>query len=410
MQQIQPAVEIPNTFRGRPVSNRGVHLQPVGLWGVFMDSADTWIERLLDMGVSWVIALTDSDSFKKSGAARELLDAGIIPIVRDNPSNLPRSFTNMDAVAELADLYAEFGAPLFYAYLNECGNDREWQGKVVPRDWWEIWTRRWREAAPLITERGAIICLPDGPTWDQSPFPDCSRGIEHLFEDGWVAYKYHGYALNRPLDWPYDKAQRFGVPMTEEEYCAALDDYYDEPYWQDPPLTVLNAERERLADPDLTALQDPTCWMGWQLVEFWMGRDLGFLIPMFMGEGGVTPKARAGSGPDNELRYTLPTPKVVAGRTLEMYNWNDSPDIPAPHHMFALCPWLVADRELGGPGGWEDDAWFGGSWSDKYGYEKPVVQVLKDNPPHPTLNLDAAIRELELASEGGERMLDFLGV
>lgn len=380
MQKVDLAIPLPKTFQGRPVTNRAVHMQPSGQWGMFMDSPGEWTERLIDMHMSIVFCLTDSDSFAKQ-VGNTLLEAGLIPFFRFNPSNLPKPFTQMEATEELVDLCSQYNVPCIITWLNEPGNSREWQNGEVPPDWWEVWTANWRNAAKLITERGAICAIPDGPVFPQSPFPDLVDGLENEFADGWIAYNGHYYALNRPFDWPYDDAQKYGTPMTEQEYNESLDDFVDNPEWRDPPLDVLNAEREEHKNPNLTAIQDATCWMGWEQTEYWMMRDLGFLIPHFMGEGGVTPRARAGSGEDMELRYTLPTPNKVAERTLEMFQWNDLPNRPAKHNMFCLCPWLLACDFLGGSG-WEDDAYFGGgAYWPYYGFEKPVVQKLKDNPP-----------------------------
>ena len=365
-------IPIPHTFKGRPVTNRGVHMAPTGQWGAFMADPDAWIERLLGMGMSWVMALTDSDSFAKQGAAEVLLSAGILPIVRFNISGLPEHFTHQDATAELVAIYDRHGAPCLVQYLNEPGDPREWKDGKVPADWWSVWTSRWREGARQIAERGAYPVLPDGPCYDRNPFPDCSLGIENLFADGLVAYGGHYYALNRPLDYPYDDAQRFGVQLSEAEYRAALDDFADDPNWnQDPTLATLNEARARLQDPDLTALDDDTCWRGWEKVEYWMETFFGFSLVHLMTEGGVTPRARAGSGPNNELRYVLPTPKAVARTTLEMY------ETPSP--LVAMCPWVLASDALGATG-WYDDTWFGGNpWG--YGFEKPVVEALRQEPP-----------------------------
>lgn len=365
--RVQPAIPIPAT-----ATNRGVHMQANGQWGTFMASPDPWLERLHGMGMSWVVALTDSDAFRTQGAAEVLLSVGIIPIVRFNLSQLPDPFPHAGEVAELSTLYARYGVPLFIQYLNEPLDSREWKNGVVPPDAWDVWATRWREAAKQIADRGAMAVLPDGPCFPQSPFPACMQGIEYLFEGGWVAYGGHYYGLNRPLDYPYDDASRYGTQLSGAEYFAELDDFADDPVWWDPPLDVLNAERTRLADPDKTALDDDTCWRGWEKVEYWMDLDLGFRIPHLMTEGGWTPRARAGSSDDVELRYTLPTPRVVAERTLAMYQ-ADSP-------LLAICPWLLANQWLGGAG-WYDDEWAGGAYSDLYGFEKPVITRLRANPP-----------------------------
>jgi len=383
-------IPIPVTFKGRPVTNRGVHMQPSGMWGMFMSNPDPWIERLLSMGMTWLMCLTDMDSFVLQGAAAVLLEH-FIPIVRFNPSDLPSHFTGQVATEQLVALYAKHNAPCLIQYLNEPGNIREWKDKNRPLNWWEVWTSRWREGARQIAERGAYPVLPDGPCFPRSPFPDCSLGIENLFADRDVVYGGHYYALNRPLNYPYDNAQRFGIPMTEAEYLASLDDFANDPNWHDPPLAMLNAERAAKANPDLTALDDDTCWRGWELVEYWMTRDLGLSLPHFMCEGGITPRARAGSGADMELRYTLPTPNKVAERTLEMYQTN-SP-------LLAICPWLLASQWLGATG-WYDDEWAGGAYSDLYGFEKPVITMLRNTQPNTLKALLAGAKaDIAAASE-----------
>jgi len=393
MKTVPLAIPIPKTFQGRPVTHWGVHGPPWGQWGFFMGEIDTWIRRLHETHITWILALSDDDSFVKQGAAKALLDGGILPIVRFNPSNLPRPFTQMDATSELVDLYAKYNVPCIICYLNECGAPEEWKDREVPKDWWEIWTERWRGGARLITERGAIAAIPDGPTWPMSPFPFLLPGLEREFEEGWIVYKYHGYTNNRPPPYPYDDVQRLGIQMTLAEYNAGLDDFADVADWRDPPLPILNAARREYANANLTAIDDPTCWMGWQKIEYWMDRDLGFRIPMFMGEGGTTPKARAGSGHNNELRYLLPTPIRVGDWTSEIYHWNQLPNRPAKHNLFALTAWL--GMRAGFPG-WGSDPWWGSDYSVFYGYEMPVVQVLRDNPPqsNATEKLEEAVYHL----------------
>ena len=80
MERVELAIPIPEYFKGRRVTPRAVHFAPNGQYGAFMNDADTWIQRLLDMHMSFVFCLTDSDSFVKQGAAKVMLDAGLIPL------------------------------------------------------------------------------------------------------------------------------------------------------------------------------------------------------------------------------------------------------------------------------------------------------------------------------------------
>jgi hypothetical protein len=89
-------------------------------------------------------------------------------------------------------------------------------------------------------------------------------------------------------------------------------------------------------------------------------------------EGGWVPRDRAGTGPNGDVRWPHTTPKMVAAKTLAAYQ-EDSP-------LFAICPWLLASSFMGKPD-WDFDAWWTWAYEDKYGWEKPVIQTLRDNPP-----------------------------
>lgn len=370
----------PTVFQGRTLSNRGVHLGPSGQWGMFMADKKKWVDLLHYAGIDVVVALTDSTSIIDQGALDVLMQEGFYPLIRLNGSNLPRPFTQQETVRKLVAIYEHYGVPCATQYLNEPGNDREWGKGIVPPDWWEIWTSRWREGARQIIELGGVALLPDGPSYGRSPFPDCSKGIEHYFAKDLVWYAGHYYTLGRDLWYPYDAAQRLGKQMTMEEYQAGLDDFAHDLTWHSPPLAELNAARLEKANPDLKAWRDErfpnegdnqgddVCWRGWEQVQYWMDRDLGRRIPHCMTEGGTTPRARAGSRPEDiDKRYLLPTPKAVAKATVEMHT-TESP-------LFAICSWLWASVWLDGSQGWEDDAWNGGSWM-QYGFTKPVVEAM----------------------------------
>jgi hypothetical protein len=190
----------------------------------------------------------------------------------------------------------------------------------------------------------------------------------------------HFYGKGRPIDYPYDSVSRTGTPqLSYESYMAQLDDYGDDPRWNEGPGAVeaMNDQRLAWADPDRTAVDDPVCWNGWQQIQAFSYEALGFLAPLAMTEGGWVPRDRAGSDP-TDIRWPYTTPNKVAQQTLAAYGLNE---LIRP--MFAVCPWLLADGAMNGGAdvGWPYDAWVGWAYSDKYGMEKPVVQMLKENPP-----------------------------
>ena len=107
----------------------------------------------------------------------------------------------------------------------------------------------------------------------------------------------------------------------------------------------------------------------------WSQETLGYVVPMAMTEGGWVPRDRAGSGPDVDVRWPQTTPRMVAKKTLAMFE--------AESPFFALCPWLLAGDDMGGHG-WPFDVWHGWAYEDKYGRQKPVVRALQGTADVPS--------------------------
>jgi len=366
---------IPATISGRPVTTRGVHLAPFGFHDEWVADAGYWIDLFQSMGMSWVLALSESDALVKSGAAEALLDGGIIPITRF-AYKFPDPWTEMAATEQLVALYSRYNAPCIIQFANEPFDIREWKNKDVPPEdeAWAIIRDRWLQMAALTVERGAVAGWPDGPCYDRNPF-DVIGDEAHHWQEGNAVYLAHCYGKGRPIDYPTDDVTRHGTPLTMEGYRAALDDYADDPAWNEGEhvLGLMNQQRAEWADPNKTPIDDDTCWRGWEKVLYWSRQTFGFDVQMAMTEGGWTPRDRAGSNPV-DIRWPYTTPRMVAQKTLAMYDW-DSP-------LFAICPWLLGSESMGGSG-WPFDAWTGWAYDDKYGFEKPVIKLLQDNPPIP---------------------------
>jgi hypothetical protein len=365
-------MNIPATVSGRRVTPRGVHLLPAGQHSAWMQEADYWIGLLVDMGMSWCVALSDSDAFYASGAAAALLEAGIIPIVRF-AYKFPAHFSEMAAVEQLVALYSQYNAPCIVQFANEPFDSREWKNGVVPANAWDIIRDRWNEAAGIIVQRGATAGFPDGPCYADNPFTIIGDPAYH-WTDGRAVYLCHNYGKGRPPDYPRDPVSRFGDQLSMEQYRAELDDFADDPAWNEGEevLNLMNAQRRAWANPYLTPLDDDTCWRGWEQTLAYSEQAFGFWIQMAMTEGGWVPRDRAGSGNNIDIRWPYTTPRMVASKTLEMYQ--------AESPLFAICPWLLASERMGGSG-WPYDAWDGWAYVDKYGEQKPVIQALIDNPP-----------------------------
>jgi len=397
-------IPVPATVSGRPVTARGVHGPATGFHGVMMDSVEYWQRLLSDMGMSWYVALSESDALYASGFAEALLDAGVIPIVRF-AYTFPGPWVELESVEELANLYAKYDAQLIIQFANEPFDEREWKNKDIPPDdeAWAIIDQRFNEMAQAVTERGAIAGFPDGPCYADNPFMR-THSSEWVWHGGKGIYLCHNYGKGRPIDYPRDDVSRFGTALSYDEYVAALDDYGTDSDWNEclkeggyvwlEFMDMVNAQRATWADPDKTAVEDDTCFHGYEKTLAFSREAFGFEVPMMMAEGGWVPRDRAGSGP-TDIRWPMTTPRMVAQKTLKMYG-ADTP-------FLAICPWLLANS-LGGSSGWESDAWVSTAYPE-YGTVLPVVQALKNSAAP---NVEAAKREIESCREGGERVLAML--
>mgnify|MGYP001819280037 CR=1 FL=1 len=369
-------MEIPAEVSGRRVSNRGVHLQPFGHHGDWLNNASYWVDLLVSMGMSWVVLLTESDAVRQThyglNPLKVLLDAGIIPIIRER-KKFPRPFTDHDTFRWTVDLYGQYGLKPFWIIRNEPFDDREWEKHRVPSDAWDTIMMVWAQAATFMAANGGNVGFPDGPCYDFNPFESIKgHDCQWIFDDGHGFYTGHHYGKNRPRDYPYDPVTRHGAQLTEEAYQRLLDDYAGDRTWREEPLDLLNQRRRDLQSPTATALEDDTCWRGWEKVAQRSLETFGYVVPMAMTEGGWVPRDRPGTGPNTDIRMPHTTPQMVAKKTLQMF------DAPSP--FFAICPWLLADEDMGGSG-WPFDAWHGWAYSEKYGRKKPVITALQQTPP-----------------------------
>jgi hypothetical protein len=373
-------VDLPSIVSGRTVTNRGVHLLPAPYHGDWLKKSAYWIDLLVEMGISWVVILNDGDSVRqeyKVGVSplKLLLDAGVIPIIREH-KRFPNHFTDRSTFEWTVDLYGQYGLKPPWIIHNEPFDQREWEAGRVPRNAWPTVMKVWAQGAQYMASKGGLVGFPDGPLYSFNPFESIKAyDCRWMFDEGRAFFAGHHYGKNRHRDYPYDAVTRYGAQLSEKEYARLLDDYAGDPAWREPSLEMINERRGALRSPGLTAIQDGTCWRGWEQVARWSLDSLGYVAPMAMTEGGWVPRDRPGTGQNTDVRVPHTTPRMVATKTLQMYE--------APSPFFALCPWLLADDAMvaGGYVGWPFDSWVGWAYTERYGSEKPVVTLLKRTPP-----------------------------
>lgn len=296
------ALEVPEQVSGRFVTNRGVHLQPFGHHGDWLNRASYWVDLMVSMGMSWAVILTDGDSVRQKhnglNPLEVLLDAGIIPIVREM-KRFPAQFTERDTFLWTVELYGRYGLRPFWIIRNEPFDSREWAKQTVPADAWQTILSVWAQAAKFIASNGGYVGFPDGPCYRFNPFESLRDfGCQWIFDQGMGFYAGHHYGKNRHRDYPYDAVTRYGAKLTEEAYQRLLDDMAGEPGWREEGLDQINQRRDALQNPATTPLQDDTCWRGWEKVAHWSLETFGYVVPMALTEGGWVPRDRAGTGLD----------------------------------------------------------------------------------------------------------------
>ena len=372
---------------GWPHTNRGVHMHPSPYLAAYMRDSQKraeMLERLKRMHLSWVVVLNAGDSALEKADGKPVVEhfmgQGIVPIVRDMTTLLPRSFHGEGVVRCLVDIYRGYGLRPTVIAWNEPGDTREWVGGKVPKQWRETFLTLWIDAARKIINAGGNAGFPD-PLFDWPWFFEnlarLAPDLVEEFRQGRAVFTAHLYGKARPPDYPEDDVSRYGTPLIPEGFRAELNDVADLPPWNQLNLERINAARKRLADPNKTWRDDTTCFGAWRNIYDAAEKAWGFRPVMAMTEGGWVPNDPAGSGPDSDERYVPSTPKHVARWTLQIMQ-------DSRHEMYALCPWIYDGLHT-----WWDNGWVGshfasvvdGETGQKYGYEKPVVRYLAENPP-----------------------------
>ena len=364
-------------------SIQGVHWTPTQYNSEFDQS------RIMDivqrMGIKWVLLMDDGGGstlqpnphYGSRSPAEMLLDRGIMPVIRFmEPASHRFNARNEEALERLSVLYARKRCKgIYFFWQNECEMVREWEPKPVPRDWLEIvWRNFVRGAiqaqdlnARLVAEKKIPedfrICtgtpaltswiLQDKDKARVNPFRDYMSDEERreVFIDGFGWTNIHNYPLNHPIDYPDDKVNKKGKPLTHEEYVSKLSEV-DEAYrqrtgrrwvwedWEDSEFHINLLRRNHVQPNDSLDTHD-VCFRMYEGMEQLLQRgddrvDLRDYVPLGSSEIGPAVDDKV------EGRY----PRMTPLGQIEMWDAMVARASRVKNYLF-MCLWLIGVKELG---------------------------------------------------------------
>ena len=362
----------------RPVNDnrRGIHwsasvYHPVGV------AADFWIGELKAMGIKWVKLLDDSGG-SSLDLCKRLLAADIMPIVRlfratPNPGSIGGRET--DTVKRLvAD------GVRYFETNNEPDLPAEWKdGHMLP-NWPDVVVDNFIRDADKIIGLGGLPAFPAMGVGAKDNYVELvvQKGRADLFRSGaWVAV--HNYALNHPLDYPYDSVNQEGAPVSEEEF-ERLGPWA----WEGRPREIINEWRAADKNPGATLDDDAACFLGFHLLDQMITRTLGHSVPIMSTEGGPV------IGWKDDRRYPRVDPNTHAEWVVAINDFlqggREIHGLRCPDNYFTMCHWLIGNYRLGFMAtGWESQSWYTDWWNQDFNLhgELPVVAAVKAMPNLP---------------------------
>jgi len=369
--------------RPRNDNGRGVHWAPMTAY-ISDTTWSFWLDELKAMSITWV-KLFDDGRGSALSLCKLLTENDIMPIVRfyrpnDGVSPLP---------AETLAVIRQFVAAgvHYFESINEPDLPLAWPGGHRPADWLDIATENFLADAKAIIDAGGLPALPAMAFSGQGEMVQrlIDRGQAEILSHGvWVAI--HNYALNRPLDYPFDPVNQEGRPLTQDEYDA-----YSPWEWDGHTLSEINRWREEGKRPGAEIASDPLCFNAYQFIGQSIADLLGYPLPVISSEGGAV------VGWKDDRRYPRLSPRRAAEMTLQMTNFVAT---VAPPWYFAICHWLLANQKIAPrqPDLWESQAWYTDWWDDTFNLSSvlPVVESLKDMPSLPRLNMAGGAQQAYL--------------
>jgi LysM repeat protein len=347
-------------FKRPPQDNgRGIAGFPAPGWKGGERGFDFWIGELQRLGIKWVRVVDDSgDSIP---FCEKLLHAGIFPIVRIVRRDLPPNDTpepNPGHISAREELTIKKLIDLGVYYFetnNEPDNPAEWKQHAVPGNLEEsakLVALNWLFDARFIIEAGGYPGLPavsNGSGMDLLGALASLGRQDIMLDGGWIAV--HNFGHNRPLNFPNDRVNQNGAPLTAQEYdFGPLTEWV----WWDPALgrastlDEINALRAARKSAGQVVAQDHAAFREYEYLDALAKKYVGRSIPVIATEGGYQVGRRT------DLRYPRITPALHADLSVAMFEFMQR---DAPDYFFASSPWLLVGNQKTQASAWYSDFW-----------------------------------------------------
>lgn len=347
-------------YKRPPQDNgRGISGYPAAGWKGGERGYEAWIVELQQLGIKWLRVVDDNgDSL---AFCDKLLRAGIFPIVRilrrdlppnDSPEPNPGHISVREelTIKKLLDL-----GVVYFETNNEPDTPAEWKQHAVPGNLEEtakLVALNWLFDARFIIEAGGYPGLPavsNGSAMDLLGALASLGRQDIMLDGGWIAV--HNFGHNRPLNFPNDRVNQNGAPLSAQEYdFGPLTEWV----WWDPSLgrvnslDEINALRAARKSAGQVITQDHAAFREYEYFDTLAKKHLGRSIPIIATEGGYQVGRRT------DLRYPRITPALHADLTVATFEFmqRDAPDC-----YFASCPSLLAGNQKTQASAWYSDFW-----------------------------------------------------
>ena len=276
-------------------------------------SIEKYLPILKAMRAKWVVLASESPDLI-GRVAPILLENDIMPIARPQ--------TMIDSRPNFASKARWCKSP-YVQVFNEPGDDREWEHRR-PKNWWEIFRRKWVAQAHRVRSEGCYPGLQVMNTLELKAMLKYMRymGDEDLWPDMWLSI--HAYPAH-------------GCPPACTEH-------------EDDLLSFL---------------------MYAKVCE----EIMGFVPPVIITETAWTPSQ---APPETRAKWTTDALGWFKHGRVPIEEWHHNSitktykrwEATLPDYLFAVCPWILFGRWL----------WFGFSWTDNVD-NIPTLEAVKAMEP-----------------------------